>query len=427
MNDTSPLSVSELTRSIKFQLESKFLNLVVQGEVSNFKAQTSGHYYFSLKDSEAQVSAVMFRGDAALLRKLPKDGDQVIVKGALSVYPPSGKYQIVVRELTFSGLGALLLKLEELKIKLHQLGYFKKEHKKPLPRFPKTIGVVTSPTGAVIRDILNVLTRRHKGFCLIINPVRVQGDGAAAEIARAITEMSAYALCDVMIVGRGGGSLEDLWAFNEESVAKAIYESRIPIVAAVGHETDHTIACYVADVRAPTPSAAAEIILQEEAALLRHLSQIGERLDTSLLSLLKHERQKLNGILRHPLFTSPYALLGPWMQRLDTLHSRIEAVKPAAKIAQMKAHLKQLTLRLDATFLHSLKNKESRLQKLTEILKAIDPKNLLSKGYSILFSKKDGSLIKSARSLKKSETLSLLLADGSAEATITEVFSSSET
>ena len=184
MNDNTPLSVSELTRSIKFQIESRFLAVQVQGEISNLKLRSSGHYYFSLKDVEAQIAAVMFRGDAASLKKVPKEGDQVTVKGALNVYPPTGKYQIVVKELVLSGLGALLLKLEELKIKLMKMGYFKAEHKKPLPKFPKVIGVVTSPTGAVIQDILNVLSRRHKGFKLLINPVKVQGEGAAEEIAR---------------------------------------------------------------------------------------------------------------------------------------------------------------------------------------------------------------------------------------------------
>ena len=363
----------------------------------------------------------MFRGDALLLRRIPKDGDQVIIKGALNVYPPSGKYQIVVRELTLSGLGALLLKLEELKVKLLKLGYFKNERKKPLPRFPKIIGVVTSPTGAVIQDILNVLTRRHKGFQLIINPVKVQGEGAAREIARAINELNEHQLCDVIIVGRGGGSLEDLWAFNEEIVAEAIFKSQIPIVAAVGHETDHTIACYVADVRAPTPSAAAEIILQEGAALQKHLSQIDERLRSALSSFIRHEKQKLAGILRHPLFTSPYALLGPWMQRLDILHNRIEAVKPAAKISHMKIHLQQMALRMDSSILNHLKNKHYKLNKIVEILHAIDPKNLLTKGYSILFSEKEGSVIKSVRSLQKNEPVRLLLADGSAHAKVTDI------
>lgn len=421
MNESPPLSVSELTRSIKFQLESRFLTIEVQGEISNFKAQTSGHYYFSLKDSEAQISAVMFRGDAALLKKIPKDGDQVVVKGSLNVYPPTGKYQIVVKELSLAGLGALLLKLEELKIKLLRQGFFKAEHKKPLPKFPKTLGVITSPTGAVIQDILNVLTRRHKGFHVILNPVKVQGEGAAEEIARAIKQMNEHRLCDVMILGRGGGSLEDLWAFNEEIVAQAIFQSHIPIVAAIGHETDHTIADYVADVRAPTPSAAAEIILQESAQLLKHMTHVSDRLSAGILAFLKYERQKLSGLLKHPFFASPYALLGPWMQRLDSLHTKIEGVKPSAKITHMKNHLYQLFLRMDTLMINQLKNRDQKLNKTVEILKAIDPKNLLTKGYAILFSEKEKSVIKSVRSLQKNQTIRLLLADGAARSTVTDI------
>jgi exodeoxyribonuclease VII large subunit len=245
------LSVSGLTQSIKMLLEGQFSFVAVQGEVSNCKLQASGHLYFSIKDANAQLSAVMFKGDLAKVPRLPKDGDQVILKGGLNVYPPSGKYQIVVRTLEWAGVGALLLQLEALKAKLKGLGYFDSGRKKPLPKFPKTIGVVTSPTGAVIQDILNVLERRISEFHLILNPVKVQGPGASQEIAAAIDFFNKHQLADVLIVGRGGGSLEDLWAFNEEVVAAAIFRSQIPVVSAVGHETDFTLADFVADVRAP--------------------------------------------------------------------------------------------------------------------------------------------------------------------------------
>ncbi len=266
-----PLTVSQLTNAIKLNLESTFPRIHLQGEISNFKVQTSGHLYFSLKDVHAQISVVMFKADASLLKIMPKAGDQVIVKGALNVYPPKGNYQLIVRELAYVGIGELLQKLEALKFKLHQMGWFKNSHKKPLPRFPQRIGVVTSPTGAVIQDILNVLSRRFSGFHLILNPVKVQGEGAADEISQAIEDFNRYQSVDVMIVGRGGGSLEDLWAFNEEIVAKAIFHSQIPIISAVGHETDHCIADYVADVRAPTPSAAAEIVIAEKKQQIDYL------------------------------------------------------------------------------------------------------------------------------------------------------------
>jgi exodeoxyribonuclease VII large subunit len=265
------LTVSQLSQAIKLSLETAFPFVQLQGEISNCKPHSSGHLYFSLKDAHAQISAVMFRPDAATLKFTPKDGTQVIAIGEINVYPTSGKYQIVVRELRPMGIGELLLKLEELKMKITKLGWFRKEHKKPLPKFPKRIGVVTSPTGAAIQDMLNILTRRFSGFHLILYPVKVQGEGAAQEIAHAIEQFNHYELADVLIVGRGGGSIEDLWAFNEEVVAKAIFESKIPIISAVGHETDHCIADYVADIRAPTPSAAAEIVIAEKGQQLHHL------------------------------------------------------------------------------------------------------------------------------------------------------------
>jgi exodeoxyribonuclease VII large subunit len=272
------LSVSALTSAIKNQLESRFPALQVKGEISNLKEQASGHIYFTLKDAEAQIRAVIFRSNARELARPLRNGDQVIVKGELAVYPPQGYYQVVVRKLSYAGVGELLVQLHALKDKLQALGWFSKERKKPLPKFPRTIGVVTSPTGSVIQDILNILGRRFAGFHLILNPVKVQGEGAAEEIARAIDAFNRYQLADVLIVGRGGGSLEDLWAFNEEKVAAAIFASKIPVISAVGHETDFTIADFVADVRAPTPSAAAEIATQEMAQQLQFLTQSKNRL-----------------------------------------------------------------------------------------------------------------------------------------------------
>ena len=236
------LSVTELTSAIKAVIEPSFQGIAVKGEISNFKLQSSGHLYFTLKDAGSQISAVLFKGNAACLNKMPKEGDQVVAKGEISLYAPRGQYQIIVRELQFLGLGDLLLKLQQLKEQLQMRGWFDPAHKKKLPKLPKRIGVVTSPTGAVIQDILQVLTRRFAGFHVILNPVKVQGEGAAQEIAQAISDFNRLKLADVLIVGRGGGSIEDLWAFNEEVVAKAIFESDIPIISAVGHETDFTIA-----------------------------------------------------------------------------------------------------------------------------------------------------------------------------------------
>ncbi|MBI3211286.1 MAG: exodeoxyribonuclease VII large subunit, partial [Simkania negevensis] len=313
------LTVSELTLAIKRALESTFFQVRVKGEVTNIRQQASGHFYFSLKDSNAQVSAVLFQGAAKGVSKLPKGGDEVIVTGELSLYAPRGTYQIIVRHIEYAGVGELLLKFHELKELLKKRGWFEKEHKKELPKYPKKIGVITSPTGAVIQDIIHILQRRSVGFHLILNPVRVQGEGAAQEIAKAIDQMNYYQLADLLIVGRGGGSLEDLWPFNEECVAKAIFESKIPIISAVGHETDVSLSDFVADLRAPTPSAAAEMAMQTRSSQLDFLLQIKKGISRSLMEKIEKNHLRLSAILRHPLFLSPYHLLGNYLQGMDEI------------------------------------------------------------------------------------------------------------
>jgi len=490
-NETNPhiLSVSQLTNAIKLCLEQTFPVVWVQGEISNFKSQNTGHLYFSINDSNAQLSAVMFRKDAATLRQLPKNGDKVIITGEINVYPASGKYQIIVKEMRLVGIGELLIKLEELKQKILKKGWFKKEHKKNIPKFPKRIGVVTSPTGAVIQDIINVLTRRYSGFHLILNPVRVQGSEAAREIAQAIRQFNEQKLVDVIIIGRGGGSIEDLWPFNEEIVAEAIFYSEIPIIAAVGHETDHCIAEYVADVRAPTPSAAAELVTAERAQQIKYLDQLCERLQQTMKLIIKGHQEKLKSTLKQPLFTSPYYLIGPWIQKFDDLkqdldqsislklqnlkillnskRQHVEALKPTAQIINFRqklnywnqsihrAMIQKLTMvrrnlknhevildkswnakielcyktfdaeqklrQLQWLWRNNLDKKRDRLQNVKTTLVAIDPKILLTKGYSILFSQKTGSIIKSIHQLHKTEDIRLLLSDGEALSTIKEV------
>ncbi len=392
MVEQEVLSVTQITNAIKFELESLFPTICVEGEISNFKAHSSGHLYFSLKDAHSQIAAIAYRADAAHFPQIPKDGQKVVVKGSINVYPAGGRYQITVKELRLAGVGELLLKLHELKLKLHKLGWFDKIHKKPLPPFPKVIGVVTSPTGAAIQDILNILTRRASGFHLILNPVRVQGEGAADEIAQAIKQFNDHQLADVLIVGRGGGSVEDLWAFNEEIVAEAIFNSKIPIICAVGHETDHCIAEYVADVRAPTPSAAAEIVLGEKEHQLQRLIEIRQRSDHLLKSKLHHQRQLFQRILRQPHLTNPYIILGPWMQRLDDLRQRLESLKPISRIHFHREHLRQLTVQLQTRWEKIFHLSRDRLFSLERTLSAVNPKNLLSQGYSILFEEKGGKL-----------------------------------
>lgn len=465
MSELPILTVSQLTNAIRMTLEASFPSVWLQGEVSNCKLQSSGHLYFSLKDAQAQISAVMFRADVMGLKMPPKDGDQVIVRGDINVYPPSGKYQLVIRELRQVGLGELLLRLEELKVKLLKRGWFRSEHKKPLPKFPRRIGVVTSPTGAVIQDILNILTRRFSGFHLILNPVRVQGEGAAQEIAQAIRQFNQYDLVDVMIIGRGGGSIEDLWAFNEELVAEAIFESRIPIISAVGHETDHCIADYVADVRAPTPSAAAELVIADKMQQLVQLSHLQKRAYQTLDHAVRQKRQQLKAVMKQPILNQPSALLGSRMQYLDAVRQgvsegikqqfsqrrllldarrqQLEALKPSAQILHFRQKLgqydrslrhtlamrlmnaKKLLVQKGERFMQAWKskyqNREQLFKQICASLRAVDPKNLLANGYCILFAEKEGFVITSINQIEKEQDVRILLSDGAVISTVKDV------
>lgn len=398
MSNQTIFSVSELTLHIKRNLESLFASVKVEGEITNLKHQASGHIYFSIKDAQCQISAVLFRGSASKMTRLPKDGDKVVVQASLAVYAPRGTYQLVVSSLDYDGVGDLLLQLHQLKEQLQGLGYFAQERKKSLPPFPKTIGVVTSPTGAVIQDILNVLTRRTAGFHLILNPVKVQGEGSAKEVAQAITQFNVLKNVDVIIVARGGGSLEDLWAFNERCVADAIFHSKIPVIAAIGHETDVSIADFVADVRAPTPSAAAEIVLKEKSALLERLGHIRQTLRSSIINRAAQFRLKLDRYAHHPIFKDPYALIAPFSQRLDDVTESISD----------QMHLKIERLKT------SFENKKL-------LLAAFDPKNVLKKGYCIPFSEKGGHVILSTKQLKPKATLSLMFSDGDVSVTAQEI------
>lgn len=413
-------TVSELTFAIKALLEPNFRQISVKGEISNCKLQSSGHLYFTLKDPSAQLSAVLFRGNATSLPRIPKEGDQVIALGEMSLYPPRGQYQMIVRELQFAGVGELLLKLEQLKKVLLERGWFDPKHKKPLPKLPKTIGVVTSPTGAVIQDIIQVLKRRFSGFHLILKPVKVQGEGAAEEIAQAIQEFNELRCADLLIVGRGGGSIEDLWAFNEEKVAEAIFHSQIPIISAVGHETDFTIADWVADLRAPTPSAAAEMAISEKSHLIKLLDHFSSQIKTRLQSQLRSEKSKVAAIQRHPLFSSPYTLLSERIQKLDHARNFLEKLNPSQQLIQFRKRLTPFAPNFLLAMQNFIAQRKERLQKLKEHLEAIHPQHLLKKGYSILFFEKSSSIILSSKELKQNQKFTALLHDGKIEAKVIE-------
>jgi exodeoxyribonuclease VII large subunit len=335
------LSVSELTFAIKSQLEPCFKHVFVRGEVANLRKQHSGHIYFSLLEGESLLNAVLFRGNAASLAFPLKEGDSVIAAGEISVYPQRGSYQLIVRELSPLGLGAALLKLQALKKKLQELGWFRQERKRPLPKEIKTIGLVTSPSGAVLHDIINVLTRRLGTFHIVVNPVRVQGEEAPLEIARAINEFSKFSLVDVVIVCRGGGSSEDLSAFNDERVALACFQSKIPIVSAIGHETDLSITDLVADLRAPTPSAAAELVSKARAELIERLQQLKSGIFRALKNIFRLAKASVDSFFKQLHQAPLHKKLEHWALRLDDIEEAI-----FAKIRQEINHKKMLVSQL---------------------------------------------------------------------------------
>lgn len=434
------LSVSELTAAIKSQLETSFPSILVQGEMTNCKIQSSGHFYFSLKDLDAQISAVMFKNDFSLIKSPPKGGEQVVVKAGLNVYPPKGNYQLIVKELSYVGLGELLQKLELLKIKLHKEGWFKKERKKALPFLPKRIGIVTSPTGAVIQDILHILSRRFPNFHVLLNPVKVQGEGASEEIARAIETFNRYDLVDVMIVCRGGGSLEDLWSFNDEKVAKALFESKIPTISAVGHETDHCIADYVADLRAPTPSAAAELVLPSKEELLHRLSFVRKRIDHHIVQTIKNDKEHIKRLAKHPFLESPYAFIRLLEQKIDDKQEESKALilhfferkrnalalkkqqllsfQPTQQIKRLRIRLEAIQEKMDHFLQARIQEKKLGLLRISHLIEAMNPRALLKRGYSILFSENKNSVINSVNMIKEEERATLLLSDGTLSVTV---------
>ena len=316
-------TVAELTARIKAELEDSFPAVWVEGEISNLRAPSSGHAYFTLKDDLAQLRCVLFRSRGRRVRFELADGLQVLLFGGLDVYAARGEYQLVVELMEPKGLGALQLAFEQLKRKLDAEGLFDAARKRALPRFPRAIGIVTSPTGAALRDILHVIGRRFAGLRLLVAPVRVQGEGAALDVAQALENLCELKDLDVVIVARGGGSIEDLWAFNDESVARAIVACTVPVISAVGHETDFTIADFAADLRAPTPSAAAALVVREKLHVLRGLAHLYGRLSKGMESRVAEERQRLLVLAGRRVLTEPGRALREWHRRLDDLSARM--------------------------------------------------------------------------------------------------------
>jgi exodeoxyribonuclease VII large subunit len=419
--ETKALSVTQLVRKMKRAIESEVGRLWIEGEVSNLKKQGSGHWYFSLKDSGSQVQCAMFNARRKEGSEALEDGALVKVYAEASIYEPRGQLQIIVEKAERSGEGDLQAKFEALKRKLHAEGLFESSRKKALPLFPRTIGIVTSPTGAAIQDILNVLTRRAPWVQPVLFPVRVQGKGAENEIANAIRKLNspekfAYPTCDLLIVGRGGGSLEDLWCFNEEVVARAIAASTIPVISAVGHEIDFTISDFAADLRAPTPSAAAEQAVPDAAELRGILDNARKRLNRSLKNLFREPAQRLDA-LRYELGSATTAILQHHERVLREHRLRHQALHPR-KILDRR-HDKLVSLRKNIRQLadHRLGRKTEQLERVRNLVRTLGPESAFKRGFSITLTE-DGKILRSAKKAKPGQSLRTKLIDGEVRSTV---------
>ena len=403
------LTVTQLTREIREVLESRIGSVWVEGEISNHRLQTSGHQYFTLKDAGAQLSCVLFRGAASRVTARLADGVQVQLLGELSVYEPRGQYQMIVRQVQARGQGSLQARFEALKRQLHAEGLFDPARKKPIPRFPNVVALVTSPTGAAIRDMLNILTRRAPWVRVLVYPVRVQGSGAEHEIAQALRVLDRaeeYGLPrpDTVVVGRGGGSLEDLWCFNEEVVARAIAAMRLPVISAVGHEIDFTIADFAADLRAPTPSAAAELLAPDAAELLRRLDHAGRTLQTRTGTVLQHHAQVLELTAKGALMREPPRILLEQEQAADEAESRLRDVMrehlrelqdewsaqqqvwsahhPRVRIVERAHRLESVAQTLRQSVTSRMQESDQRVAAREELMRHLGPQAVLDRGFS---------------------------------------------
>ena len=389
------VSVTELNRYIKEKIASDeaLANIIVKGEISNFKNHYTGHMYFTLKDENSLIKCIMFKTYAQKLNFMPKDGMKVFVLGGVSVFERDGVYQIYVKAMQEDGIGTLYRKYEELKKELEQKGLFSQSHKKPIPKMPKVIGVLTSQTGSVIRDIINVSTRRNPNVYIRLLPVPVQGEDAAPKIVDGIRKMNKEKLADVIILARGGGSLEDLWPFNEEIVANAIYESEIPIISAVGHETDFTIADFVADLRAPTPSAAAELAVPDIYEIKQKINLYQNRLRLSLNKKLEIMKLRYEKCISSRVFKEPTRMIEDYYLKVDN------------QIKKLEKNIKEKE-----------QNEKQKYIKLVAKLDTLSPLKTLSRGYSIVES--ENKIVKSVKELKKGQNIEIRLTDGKAQAQV---------
>lgn len=427
-------TVAELTAAIRGLLEDRFGEVWVEGEISNCRQWATGHLYFTLKDEGAQIKAVMFRSACRRLRFRPEDGLHVVARARLTVYEPKGEYQVVCEHLEPRGLGALQLAFEQLKKRLEAEGLFDQAHKRPLPALPRRIGIVTSLDGAAVRDILKVLARRHPHADIVIRPSRVQGEGAASEVARALAAIARVPGVDVVIVGRGGGSIEDLWAFNEEVVARAIRRSPVPVISAVGHETDFTIADFVADVRAPTPSAAAEMVVAARTELVARIDRLAGRSRAAMTSLVHRARARVHRAearpalagwrarfamrgrhvaeLTHELRRLAIGHLARRQRQFNAVRSRLEAVRLRRRLERIKGRLAAATASLEAAMGRRRYHASRRLGEVTGRLESLSPLGVLARGYAVCWTADRKTIIRRASDVEVGADIQVTLHEG---------------
>ncbi|WP_071461249.1 exodeoxyribonuclease VII large subunit [Bacillus massilinigeriensis] len=445
MNDRQQyLTISALTKYIKrkFDRDPHLQDVYIKGEISNFKQHSSGHMYFTLKDERARILSVMFSSFNKSLKFRPENGMKILIKGDITIYEPSGNYQVYVKEMQPDGVGDLFLAYEQLKARLEQEGLFSMKHKKSLPKFPQKVGVITSPTGAAIRDILTTINRRFPIADVLIIPALVQGEQAAKSIVKSIETANSLGDLDVLIVGRGGGSIEELWSFNEEIVARAIFASSVPVISAVGHETDFTISDFVADMRAPTPTGAAEIAVPHIEELMERAMDRHARLFRAMKDKTGRQRDRLNRLSRSYAFRYPRRLYEQKLEQLDKLEDslkrasetmfrmkenslsnikrRLVQANPAFQLKVAEEKQERLLKELNRTMVAVLNTKQGKLNATIQTLDALSPLKIMERGYSISYSE-EGKMVKSVSQIKTKDKLFIRLPDGRIDCVVTNI------
>lgn len=412
MDDKKYLSITALTKYLKYKFDNDahLKNVLLKGEISNFKAHSRGHFYFTLKDEKAQISAIMFAGNAGKVQFKPEDGMSVLVEGSITVYETSGSYQIYVNKMSVDGLGNLFVAYEQLKKKLSAEGLFDERHKLPIPRFPKAIGVLTSPTGAAVKDIINIVNRRFPLAKLIIYPTLVQGEYAKDSIVEQLSKANKDNLVDVIILGRGGGGIEDLWPFNEEIVAYEIFRSKIPIISSVGHETDFTISDYVADLRAPTPSGGAELAVPDQLELLQYLGRLNNQSRQGLTRILQLKKNQLERANQSYVFRDPQRITESKSKRLDHAVDKLAILNPLNRLKQSRLNVEKNDKLLEDYYLRLLRKKQNEYFLYVSKLELLNPLSIMKKGYSV--AKSNGVVVKSIKSVKENDVIDILVNDG---------------